>query len=147
MMYSSPIGRLLLIEEDSFLKGIHFVESGCDENNESKILIQTKEYLDAYFKGECPKVLPPMKMEGTSFQKKVWNELLKIPYGQVVTYGDLSLSLFGHKKGSQAIGQAVHWNPIAILVPCHRVLSSNGIGGYAAGIERKKALLRLEQSL
>ncbi len=149
--YDSPIGRLLLIEEDGYLKGLYFDRTAFNQDvvsiEESSVFMQTKKYLDQYFKGECPKILPPIKMDGTTFQKKVWKELLNIPYGQVVRYGDLSLTLFGHKKGSQAIGQAVHRNPISILVPCHRVISQSGIGGYAGGIERKKALLELEQSL
>lgn len=145
--YDSPIGRLLLIEEDGFLIGVYFDSKQIVNKQESIIFQETIAYLDAYFKGECPKILPAIKMHGTTFQQKVWNELLKIPYGQVVTYGDLSVALFGHKKGSQAIGQAVHRNPISILVPCHRVVAQSGIGGYAGGIERKKALLELEQSL
>lgn len=150
-IYDSPIGKLVLTEEDGYLKGLSFDLSAYNKDyvsiKESSVLIQTKNYLDIYFKGEKPDFLPPIQMEGTAFQKAVWAELLKIDYGQTVSYGQLSVILFGHKKGSQAIGQAVHHNPIAILIPCHRVVGTNNLGGYAGGIERKKALLKVEQSL
>ncbi len=150
-IYDSPIGRLVLTEEDGYLKGLSFDLSAFNQAyvsiEESSVFIQTKKYLDIYFKGEKPDFFPPIQMEGTAFQKAVWTELLKIDYGKTVSYGQLSCLLFGHKKGSQAIGQAVHRNPIAILIPCHRVIGTNHLGGYAGGIERKKALLKVEQSL
>ena len=87
----------------------------------------------------------PVKPEGTDFQKNVWEHLQQIPYGQTRTYGDLA-TMIGNKKASRAVGMANHCNPILILIPCHRVIGANGsLTGYAAGIEAKKYLLRMEK--
>ena len=84
-----------------------------------------------------------MELDGTPFQKDVWAELSRIPYGETISYGELARRV-GRPKGPRAVGQANGRNPIAIIVPCHRVLASNGIGGYGGGLPCKRALLALE---
>ena len=113
------------------------------------MLTETKHWLDAYFHGEQPKALPALHPAGTSFQREVWKILLKIPYGQVRTYGDIAAEI-ARRRGqnrfsAQAVGGAVGHNRISILIPCHRVIGANGsLTGYAGGVERKLALLKLE---
>ena len=113
------------------------------------MLTETKHWLDAYFHGEQPKALPALHLAGTSFQREVWKILLKIPYGQVRTYGDIAAEI-AKRRGqnrfsAQAVGGAVGHNRISILIPCHRVIGANGsLTGYAGGVERKLALLKLE---
>lgn len=116
------------------------------EKTDLKVFIQTKRWLDLYFKGQVPDFLPKIKLEGTAFRKKVWQRLLEIPYGHSKSYGDLSQDLYGNKSHSQAIGGAVGHNPLSIIVPCHRVLGADrSLTGYAGGLERKKFLLDLEK--
>ena len=93
-----------------------------------------------------PCFLPPLYLQGTAFQKQVWQALLEIPYGQTWTYGDISRKISGSTKGSHAIGQAVGKNPISLIVPCHRVIGKKGLTGYAGGVYRKKWLLEKEKN-
>ena len=103
-------------------------------------------WLDIYFFGREPDFMPPLSLKGTTFQQRVWKELLTIPYGQTVTYGELARRL--GCRSAQAIGGAVGRNPISIIVPCHRVVGANGtLTGYAAGLDRKRTLLELEQKI
>ena len=103
--------------------------------------MEIQEYLD----GKQKTFDLPLAPEGTPFQKQVWQELRKIPYGQTATYGEIAAAV-GIPKGARAIGRANHENPIAILIPCHRVVGADGrLTGYAAGVEIKKALLTIEQ--
>lgn len=112
---------------------------GCDES-----LRATCRWLDAYFVGSLPSTLPPLQPHGTPFQQAVWRELLTIPYGATATYGDIARRI--GCRSAQAVGQAIGRNPIALLIPCHRVVGSNGtLTGYAYGIERKQWLLQLEK--
>ena len=106
----------------------------------------TRQWLDAYFAGTIPQAMPPLMFRGTAFQQHVWAELLTVPYGQTVTYGELARRLGVHS--AQAVGGAVGRNPISIIVPCHRVVGSDGsLTGYAGGLDRKRALLQLEQKI
>lgn len=103
--------------------------------------------LKEYFNGDRKKFTVPLDVVGTEFQKKVWNELLKIPYGKLKTYKDIALKL-GNKHGFRAVGRANSTNHIPIIIPCHRVIASDGkLGGYAGGISLKEKLLELEGSL
>ena len=103
--------------------------------------VEIQEYLD----GKRKTFDLPLAPEGTPFQKQVWQELRKIPYGQTATYGEIAAAV-GIPKGARAIGRANHENPIAILIPCHRVVGADRrLTGYAAGVEIKKALLTIEQ--
>ena len=118
---------------------------------EDPIILRTKVWLDAYFRGEMPPMDVPICLGGTAFQKVVWDQLLKIPYGKTCTYGELAAALakrFGkEKKSAQAVGQAVGRNPVSILVPCHRVVGTGGkLTGYAWGIDRKQWLLNHEKN-
>ena len=113
------------------------------------VLSKTKRWLDGYFAGRRPDFAPPLKPQGTHFQELVWQLLLDIPYGATTTYGELAQAvaqrLGKERMSAQAVGQAVGHNPIAVIIPCHRVLGKNGqLTGYAGGLERKKALLALE---
>lgn len=150
-MYDSPLGKLLLTCREDGLTGIWYERKLLEYRNgeEHPILQQTKLWLDSYFRGENPAVEIPMVLEGTEFQQQVWNLLLTIPYGRTGTYGDIALKmaeLLGKKNMSaQAVGQAVGKNPVSILIPCHRVVGSNGkLTGYAGGIHKKIWLLRHE---
>ena len=146
--YDSPVGRLLLTCQEDGLTGIWFDREPPDGKNQEEhpLLQETKLWLDSYFRGENPAVTVPLVLEGTAFQKQVWNCLLSIPYGQTRSYGALAREMaaaFGKEKMSaQAVGQAVGRNPISILVPCHRVVGSKGqLTGYASGLDRKIWLL------
>lgn len=149
--YASPVGRLLLTCRNDGLTGIWFGRELPDQHmqEEHPILLQTRQWLDAYFQGEKPSLGIPLLPEGTVFQKQVWNLLLDIPYGETCSYGDLTRKLkdiLGKENMSaQAVGQAVGKNPISILVPCHRVVGTKGqLTGYGGGMERKIWLLSHE---
>jgi methylated-DNA-[protein]-cysteine S-methyltransferase len=103
--------------------------------------------LEAYFIMNLRTFTVPLAPQGTEFQRRVWDELMHIPYGQTISYGDLARRL-GDEQAVRAVANAVGANPIAILVPCHRVIGSDGsLTGYAAGLDKKEALLKLEGSL
>ena len=154
----SPLGKLLLSADETGLTGIWFQEqkyfaNGLNtEANETDLPVfdQTKQWLSLYFSGREPDFLPPLHLIGTPFQLEVWDLLLKIPYGVTTTYGALAKKLADShglpNMSAQAVGGAVGHNKISILIPCHRVIGSNGsLTGYAGGIWRKEALLNLEQ--
>ena len=110
---------------------------------------QAKCWLDIYFSGHNPSFFPNLTLEGTKFQLTVWEILKAIPYGKTVTYGDIAHLLAkerpSHKMSAQAVGQAVHANPISIIIPCHRVIGAqNKLVGYAGGLEVKRILLSIE---
>lgn len=149
LQISSPIGQLSLKSNGAQVTGLwmeaqRFHPQIPQAETADPILEQAVRWLDAYFRGLQPDPATiPLKPEGTDFQMKVWNALRQIPYGQTVTYGQLARQL--GCGSAQAIGQAVGRNPISILIPCHRVIAGNGLGGYAGGSGRKEFLLRLEQ--
>lgn len=144
---------------DSHITGLwmqaqkHFAASlPCDaQEKENPILAATQQCLQRYFAGEdISSEIPPLLPKGTAFQQEVWSILMEIPYGQTVTYGQISKILEKRlglpAMSPQAVGNAVGRNPISILIPCHRVVGSNGrLSGYAGGISRKVFLLELEQ--
>lgn len=159
--YKSPLGNITVCcNEQENIVGLwfenqkHFANNINDkitENNNLKIFIKTKNWLDKYFAGNKPNIKEiPIEFIGTKFQKSVWKILYKIPYGKVITYGDIAKQI-AKKKGipkmsAQAIGGAVGHNPISVIVPCHRVIGKNGnLTGYAAGIDKKKKLLQIEK--
>jgi methylated-DNA-[protein]-cysteine S-methyltransferase len=108
---------------------------------------QVKEQLQEYFEGRRSSFDLPLSPEGTDFQKLVWEELLKIPYGESRTYNEIAVAI-GRPKASRAVGNAINKNPIAIIIPCHRVIGKDGnLRGYAGGLELKEMLLRLEGNL
>ena len=148
----SPLGELLLAAEGEALTGLWFrgqkhVPAGLPAPGPSSALPvfrDTAHWLELYFAGQQPDVTPPLAPEGTPFQRRVWKHLLTIPYGETVTYGAIAAALHSSPR---AVGGAVGRNPISLLIPCHRVMGAGGaITGYAAGTERKAALLALEQT-
>lgn len=157
--YESPIGRMLLAADDTGLTGLWFEGqkyfARClDRENEEKelpVFAEAKRWLDIYFSGKEPDFTPPLHFIGTDFQKEVWEILCAIPYGQTMTYGAIADQL-AKKRGlsrmsAQAVGGAVGHNNLSIIVPCHRVVGSDGsLTGYAGGIERKTFLLNLENA-
>lgn len=148
--FSSPVGMLLLESDGEHLTGLWMDREAPERTEDAPVLEKTRQWLDAYFRGENPPVdAIPLLPAGTVFQQKVWDILLRIPYGQTRTYGDIAremAALLGKEKMSaQAVGGAVGSNPISILIPCHRVVGAKGqLTGYAWGIDKKKWLLRHE---
>ena len=157
--YASPLGSILLAADDIGLVGLWFegqkyFAHGLAKTHEEKelpLFAKVKRWLDIYFSGQQPQFTVPLHFIGTAFQKEVWELLCTIPYGQTTTYGVIAKQLAA-KRGlpqmsAQAVGGAVGHNKISIIVPCHRVVGKNGsLTGYAGGIDKKTALLRLEQA-
>ena len=170
--YDSPLGDITLVSDGQALTGLWFLTSSVSDNKvfgspsgcdgqphfgstigtqatlpaELPIFDEARRWLDIYFSGREPDFMPPLLLRGTSFQQRVWEALLTIPYGQTVTYGELAHQL--GCRSAQAVGGAVGRNPIAIIVPCHRIVGTNGsLTGYAGGLDRKRALLQLEQKI
>lgn len=157
--YRSPLGDILLAADQNCLTGLWFegqkyLALHLDKEREEKeipVFEKTKEWLDIYFSGKEPDFEVPLRFIGTDFQKEVWKILCSIPYGQTMTYGEIAGKL-AEKRGkksmsAQAVGGAVGHNRISILVPCHRVVGSDGsLTGYAGGIEKKVKLLTLEKA-
>lgn len=146
----SPIGTLTAVSEDGYLIALHMLPTALPDDaahcEDEPILISTEEWLARYFRGETPDVDIPMNPKGTAFQQSVWKLLCEIPCGESVTYGALAAKLGNPRMSAQAVGQAVSRNPIAILIPCHRVLGAGRkLTGYAGGLDRKRFLLDLEQ--
>lgn len=149
--YASPLGPILLAADETGLTGLWFEGqkyfpsfSGVEyQEKETPVLTETVRWLDVYFSGKDPGFLPPLHPQGSPFRQTVWDILLTIPRGQTMTYGEIARRLGVHS--AQAVGGAVGHNPISILIPCHRVVGSDGsLTGYAGGVERKARLLQLE---
>jgi len=147
--YVSPIGKLKISGTESAISSIHFIEDDIyvaeldseSEHESSPLLDRCLAQLDEYFFGERKEFDLPLDPEGTEFQKHVWNELLKIPYGTTTTYLELSKTL-GNKKTIRAVAKANAENKIPIIIPCHRVIGTNGnLTGYSGGLKRKRWLL------
>ena len=153
--YSSPLGMIVLESDGEVLTGLRFMESSetqkqaietlpADTTNTLPIFAEVRQWLDDYFAGKRPCNVPRLDPQGTAFQKRVWQALFTIWYGQTKTYGDIAKMV--DCRSAQAVGQAVGRNPIALIIPCHRVIAAHGkIGGYEYGTEIKKQLLELEQ--
>ena len=140
----SPLGSIVIKSDGLSITGISFEEKSIKEQNTCEILELCKEQLESYFSGDTQVFDLPLHPEGTEFQYKVWTELLKIPYGETITYMELAIRL-GDPKAIRAVGTANGRNPIAVIVPCHRVIGAgNKLTGYAGGIWRKKLLMELE---
>ncbi len=156
--YSSPLGKIVLASDGHALTGLWFegqkyFAAKLDREHEEKnlpVFAQTEEWLALYFSGEKPAFTPPMKPKGTSFQKEVWEELLAIPFGHTTTYAKIAVGIAQNRglasMSAQAVGSAVAHNPISLIIPCHRVVGSDGsLTGYAGGIEKKEWLLAMER--
>lgn len=155
--YDSPIGILTMASDKKNLTGLWIAEQKYFGRTLSKnlepayipIFKQTSDWLDAYFAGKNPVMDIPVSPQGSPFSKKVWMELLNIPYGTTVTYGSIAKKIVQDPqkaaKSAQAVGLAVGHNPISILIPCHRVIGADGnLTGFAGGLDKKIFLLKLE---
>ena len=156
--YDSPLGGILLAADEIGLTGLWFdgekyFADGLDPEHtaqETLILREAKRWVDVYFSRQEPNFTPPLHPIGSPFRQEVWELLLQIPYGQTTTYGALAKQL-AEKHGlprmsAQAVGGAVGHNEISIIIPCHRVVGTNGsLTGYAGGIDKKVKLLTLEK--
>lgn len=175
--YASPLGPMRLTGDGEALTGLRFLEppagaptaekrarsggataeerppSGVPtaEKRPLPVFVETAQWLDRYFDGREPGATPPLRLRGTPFQRAVWALLLRIPYGSTTSYGELARQLAARegfsRVSARAVGGAVGRNPIAVILPCHRVVGAKGaLTGYAWGLERKAALLELERN-
>jgi methylated-DNA-[protein]-cysteine S-methyltransferase len=147
--YQSPLGVLKIEAEEHVITGIRFVDSSPsnDKDAPNHPVIQEACYqLDEYFAGKREIFELPLSPQGTSFQQKVWKNLQEISYGETISYAQLAQAI-DNPKAYRAVGSANGKNPIAIVIPCHRVIETNGkLGGYAYGVDIKKQLLEIEKS-
>ncbi len=152
--YNSPLGEILLSSDDIGLTGLWFKNQkfyaaglAADyKKKDTEFINQAKKWLDIYFAGRNPDFIPELHLTDTDFRLKVWKELLKIPYGHVITYSELAHKI-NPKSFPRATGNAVGRNKISVIIPCHRVVGkNNSLTGYAGGLERKIQLLKLENS-
>ncbi len=145
--YESPIGLLEIISTEDSLLSIMFVDGKENTTEKPLILEEVCKQLEEYFKGKRKVFDLKLLFQGTNFQNKVWNELTQIPCGEVITYRDMSQRI-GNEKAVRAVGNANGKNVINIIVPCHRVIGSNGkLTGYGGGLWRKKWLLEHEEAV
>lgn len=133
-----------IVEEDNFITYITLDDLEINGlNKKASLIAKTKVELEEYFKGLRTRFDIPIKLNGTKFQKMVWQEMMNIPYGNVLSYGELAKKV-NNPKAVRAIGSVCHNNKILILIPCHRVVAKNSIGGFGCGVEMKIKLLELE---
>lgn len=154
--YFSPIGEMLIVSDGKAINGAWFssqknfkstINEEIVENDDLAIFKDVKLWLDNYFKGLNPQINFKIKPAGSEFRMTVWKMLMEIPYGETLTYGQIASGI-SPTMSAQAVGGAVGANPIAIIIPCHRVVGKNGkMTGYAAGIDKKIELLKLENIL
>jgi len=158
--YDSPVGKLLIAVEEDGLIGVwienqkYYFPQGREksvEDNDNPTVIAVKDWLDRYFAGKKPEITElKLAPKGSEFRQKVWKILCEIPYGKTITYGEIAGKIASEKNlrsmSAQAVGGAVGHNPISIIIPCHRVVGSDGsLTGYAGGVEKKKMLLEFEK--
>ncbi len=147
----SPLGPITLAGAGDVLTGLWFAGqkyfgatlSPAHGEGHIPAFDQARQWLDIYFQGRDPGFTPPLAPRGSPFRRAVWDLLLRIPYGETVTYGDLAGTL---GSSPRAVGGAVGHNPISLLIPCHRVVGAEGLAGYAGGVDKKAYLLALEKS-
>ncbi len=154
--WSSPLGPVVLRWEDGALTGLWFAgQANCPQVSnlvpaaDCPAFDPARRWLELYFSGRDPGFTPPLRLDGTAFQRAVWALLSDIPYGATRTYGDIAAQLARERglarMSAQAVGGAVGRNPVSLIVPCHRVVGASGsLTGYAGGLTRKRALLSLE---
>ena len=157
--YTSPLGGITLASDGEKLTGLWFngqkyfgaALARDSRAGELPVFEETAQWLDIYFTGGVPEFTPPLDLNGSPFRRAVWEMLLEIPYGQVTTYGEIAKKMALREglisMSAQAVGGAVGHNPISLIVPCHRVVGTNGsLTGYAGGIDKKIKLLTLEKA-
>ena len=152
--YDSPLGGITMASDGDALCGLWFDGQrffastlGEHETRDLPLFRETCRWLDIYFSGKDPGFTPLLSLGGTPFRKTVWEELLRIPFGKTVTYGEIADRIGALSRTSaRAVGGAVGHNPVSLIVPCHRVVGAGGaLTGYAGGLERKRWLLQLEK--
>lgn len=156
--YGSPLGGIVLAADGQALTGLWFegqkyFAAKLDRNHEQKelpVFEQVEKWLTMYFGGKAPDFTPPLTLKGTSFQREVWETMLAIPFGQTTTYAEIAVKIAKRRglasMSAQAVGNAVAHNPISLIIPCHRVVGSDGsLTGYAGGLEKKEWLLDMER--
>lgn len=142
--YEFPTGKLKIVENDGFISKIAPADDKICNKKETPLIKEAKKQLKEYFSGKRKKFNLPVKIEGTDFQKAVYNCLLEIPYGETKSYKEIA-DIIGHKNAYRAVGSACNKNKILIVIPCHRVIASNKeLTGFALGLNIKKQLLKLE---
>ena len=158
-LYDSPLGLLTLAGDGEALSGLWFsgqkyfgstLGKAPVQNKALPVFDRTKLWLDIYFSGKAPDFTPPLSLNTTPFRKAVWEILLTIPFGQTMTYGEIAEKMAEQMglrhMSAQAVGGAVGHNPVSLIIPCHRVIGSDGsLTGYAGGIDRKRRLLEMEK--
>ena len=159
--YASPLGDIALESDGEALTGLRFEYQSQDDGRgssleadlgkEMAIFKETRRWLDRFFEGQDPGFFPPLRADGTPFQQTVWDILQTIPFGETMSYGEIAARIARQrgirKMSAQAVGGAVSRNPISLIIPCHRVIGSDGdLIGYAGGLDRKEWLLSWEQS-
>ncbi len=147
--YQSDIGVIEIVSTNQAIQSLNFVEAeGSEATVDAPPIIEAcLKQLDEYFKGERQVFTLPLEPDGTEFQKSVWQQLLTIPFGQTVSYLDIARQL-GNEKAVRAVGLANGRNPISLIIPCHRVIGSDGtLTGYGGGLWRKEWLLKHEGAL
>jgi methylated-DNA-[protein]-cysteine S-methyltransferase len=136
---------MIIAADDEAIVALDFSEEELSSSFETDLLLQAKNQLDEYYRGERKTFSLPLKANGTVFQERVWQALLTIPYAETRSYGEIAAQI-GNPKASRAVGMANNRNPISIIIPCHRVIGSDGkLVGYGGGMHRKVWLLDLEK--
>ena len=151
--YNSPLGEMIFVSDGEAVCGVWFkgqknfnspIHEGLIHDDDLAIFKKVKIWFDSYFDGVNPEIDFELKPDGSEFRMKVWKMLCEIPYGETLTYGEIAREI-SPTMSAQAVGGAVGHNPIAILIPCHRVIGADGkLTGYAGGLDKKIELLRLE---
>ncbi len=144
VVMASPLGNIRLIAEEGFLLSSRFTEDEVSEKADSPFFLDIMAQLEAYFKGKLTVFDIPVGIGGTAFQKLVWMEVNKVPFGHTVSYHNIAKSL-AKPTAVRAVGAAIGVNPLLVIIPCHRIIASTGeLTGYAGGLWRKLKLLQLE---
>lgn len=148
--HDTPIGPVVLATKENgaltHLQFAHRFGPSGDWRESPARFDAARRQLDEYFAGRRQRFSLPLAPKGTSFQRRVWQALIDIPFGETITYAELARRV-GNPRAARAVGAANGANPIAIIIPCHRVVAANGIGGYAGGLDIKRRLLALEDTL
>lgn len=156
--YDSPLGGITMASDGTALVGLWFdgqkyfadtLDKSHREEHDLEVFAETRRWLDTYFCGKEPQFTPSLVMRASEFRKEVWEQMLAIPYGHTMTYGDIARRIAKNRglqtMSAQAVGGAVGHNSISLIIPCHRVIGANGsLTGYAGGIDKKKRLLQME---
>ena len=143
VIIDSPVGRLGLAEKDGLLCEVCFDPQWLPQGRTSPLLQEAIRQLDEYFAGARRDFDLPLQLHGSEFQQRIWQQLRRIPYGQVSSYGEVALDA-GYPRAARAVGNACNRNHLAIVVPCHRVVAANSLGGFGHRMDIKLHLLRLE---